>query len=270
MNITFIGSGRLATQLALALSRSGHHILQVFSPTLAHAEALARQVNAEATDALDRLGLQSDIYVIAIKDDALEKVTATLCARMDKEISCGPSKLFLHTAGSIPMDIFKGKARRYGVFYPMQTFSKERMVSFSEIPIFIESSDPQSLEETEALARSISKTVVHFSSDQRRYLHLAAVFSCNFANHCFTLAEDILQEHGLDISVMLPLIRETVEKLKEGKPLDNQTGPAARRDLQVMASQEALLGARPMAQDIYRLMSESIMQHLTNGGTVRP
>jgi predicted short-subunit dehydrogenase-like oxidoreductase (DUF2520 family) len=267
VNITLIGSGRLATQLALALSRFGHVICQVCSPTLEHAAALARQVNAEATDSLGEIDLRADIYIIAVKDDALRSVAEELCTRIDKETGSGQKKLFLHTAGSIPMSIFEGKAQRYGVFYPMQTFSKERMVSFHEIPIFIESSDSFSLKETEALAKTISQNVVHFSSEQRKYLHLAAVFSCNFVNHCFTLADDILHEQGLDISVMLPLIRETVEKLQQGRPVDNQTGPAARKDLQVISSQEALLRPFPLAQEIYRLMSKSIMEHLTNGGT---
>ena len=227
-------------------------------------------MNALATDSLDNVDLKSDIYIIAVKDDVLEDVAERLCTRIEQTTDCNHKKLFLHTAGSIPMSIFKGKAQRYGVLYPMQTFSKERMVSFSEIPIFIESSDQQSLKETEILANSISKTVVHFSSEQRKYLHLAAVFSCNFTNHCFTLADEILREHGLDIGVMLPLIRETVEKLKDAKPLDNQTGPAARNDQQVMSSQTALLHSHPMTQEIYRLMSESIRQHLTNDGTTRP
>jgi len=227
-------------------------------------------VDAEATDDVDKVGVESDCYVIAVKDDALEDVIRVLCPRIDQSAVCGQKKLFLHTAGSVSMDIFKGKAQRYGVFYPMQTFSKGRMVDFREIPIFVEAADPQSLGKTEMLAKSISNHVIRFSSEQRRHLHLAAVFACNFANHCFTLADDILQEQGLDVSVMLPLVRETVEKLKEDSPLNNQTGPAARNDQQVMAAQEALLSSRPMAQDVYRLMSKSIRQHLTNAGTTRP
>ena len=116
-----------------------------------------------------------------------------------------------HTAGSMPMFVF-GSLRHHGVIYPMQTFSKECKVDFSRIPIFIEASSEEAMQRAEALATSVSSDVRHLSSDERRYLHLAAVFACNFANHCYTLAADILERHGLPFSVMLPLIEETARK----------------------------------------------------------
>ena len=137
-------------------------------------------------------------------------------------------------------------------------FSKEKAVDFSRVHIFIEGSDMSTLRSAQALAQSVSPHVHEFSSDERRYLHLSAVFACNFANHCFALSSKILEAHGLSFDVMLPLIRETAEKVETMHPCDAQTGPAIRHDENVMQAQEALLSNEPDMQQIYDLMSKSI------------
>ena len=253
--ISFIGSGRLATQLAIALSRCGYHINEIISPH--HAHTLAEKVGARAVTHQRELSDYADVYIVAVRDDVMDEVLSTFCPRIEKAV---PGAMFFHTAGSLPMSCFKGKAHHYGVLYPMQTFSLERMVDFSNVPFFIEASDAATLDAGKTIASSISQRVFHFCSEERKYLHLAAVFACNFANHCFTLADDILQEHHLDISIMMPLIKETVEKLETLPPGKAQTGPAVRRDLKVMEQQASLLADTPQVQRIYRLLSQSILE----------
>jgi predicted short-subunit dehydrogenase-like oxidoreductase (DUF2520 family) len=140
----------------------------------------------------------------------------------------------------------------------MQTFSKERKVDLAHVRFFIEGSDELSLHTAQVLASSVSSQVRELSSEARRHLHLAAVFACNFANHCFTLSSKILEAHGLSFDVMLPLIRETAEKVETIHPREAQTGPAVRGDENVMEAQKALLSNEPEMQQIYDLMSKSI------------
>jgi predicted short-subunit dehydrogenase-like oxidoreductase (DUF2520 family) len=154
----------------------------------------------------------------------------------------------------MPLSVFDGYTQHGGVLYPMQTFSMEREVDFRAIPLFIEGADAR----IRQLAESISEHVYELSSDDRKYLHLAAVFACNFANHCYTLAAEVLEKKGLPFDVMLPLVDETARKVHELHPKEAQTGPAIRGDKNVMAAQAALLDSRMQA--IYNLMSESIQE----------
>lgn len=268
MELVFVGAGRLATQLAQALSdKGGHRIVAVYSRTMASAQALAQKVGAEAADSLSALlhhlpfpdngvkGQRADAIIIAVKDDALPTVASQIA-------NLNPSCPVFHTAGSIPAATL-GDITHYGVIYPMQTFSKERRVDFSRVPFFIEASDDETLAVARAIAASVSSSVTVTDSEQRRRLHLAAVFACNFANHCYTLAADILENCGLDFTVMLPLIEETAAKVETMHPRESQTGPAVRYDQTVMQQQMQMLADMPVAQQVYRLMSDSIHRHAT-------
>jgi predicted short-subunit dehydrogenase-like oxidoreductase (DUF2520 family) len=155
------------------------------------------------------------------------------------------------------MSVLGSCASRYGVLYPMQTFSKTRRVDFREIPCFIEASDDKSLGELRFLAESISDHVVDCDSEKRKKLHLAAVFACNLTNHCYRLAERVLQEEEIDWKLYLPLIDETAKKVSEMSPKVAQTGPMVRYDVNVMNRQLALIPDERTRQ-IYRLMAESI------------
>ncbi len=165
--------------------------------------------------------------------------------------------LWLHTAGSVPMDIFRGYARRYGVLYPLQTFSKKRPVDFRNVPCFIEADSAQSEQRLRTLAEKISSDVRLLSSEKRRYLHLAAVFACNFTNHMYVLADRILSEQGIDPAVLLPLIDETATKIHTLSPADAQTGPAVRYDCNVIEQQSAML-TDPVVRELYELISKNI------------
>ena len=158
----------------------------------------------------------------------------------------------------MPMHCFEGKAKRYGVFYPMQTFSKAKDVSFKNIPVFIEGNSVETEEVIRSLANKLSKRVITLSSADRKYLHLAAVWACNFTNHCYSVASDILDEHGILFDVMLPLIDETTDKIHRISPKEAQTGPAVRGDRNVMNQQLELMNDRVDLQELYRLLSKGI------------
>ena len=162
--------------------------------------------------------------------------------------------MFLHTAGSMPLTVFSGYTQHGGVLYPMQTFSKERLVSFANIPVFIEGDNAV----LRPLAESITHSVYELSSADRKYLHLSAVFACNFVNHCYALSAELLEKHGIPFSVMLPLIDETALKVHQLHPLEAQTGPAVRYDENVIRMQSSMLADSPLLQEIYNLLSVSI------------
>ena len=234
MRIALIGRGRVATHLLKALQLAGHEVASINSRTL------------------EDLPEKADLYVIAVKDSALQEVARQ--ATKGRE-----DQLFVHTAGSMALDIFEGFCRHYGVLYPMQTFSKEQPVDFREIPLFVEASDTATLQRIKVLADSVSQHVYELSTADRRYLHLSAVFACNFVNHCYALAADVLAQKGLPFDVLLPLIDETARKVHQLHPIDAQTGPAIRDDQNVIRSQSALLQGTPQA--IYDLLSKSIHEH---------
>ena len=156
------------------------------------------------------------------------------------------------------MDAFATVATHFGVLYSMQTFTKGRDIDFSTIPCFIEAGDDYVQNVITELAESISNEVRYLSSDDRKYLHLAAVFTCNFVNHCFAISSDILAEHNIPFSVMYPLIDETISKIHEIPPVEAQTGPAVRYDKNVIHNQSTMLEAEPLIKDIYERMSMSI------------
>ena len=255
MELVFVGAGRVATHLAKALKEGGHRITAVYSRTMASATALADAVGATATDNIADLPLEADAYILSVKDSVLQDVIMRLREGRERQT-------FLHTAGSMPLTIF-GDHQHCGVLYPMQTFSKEKDVDFSRVHIFIEGSNAATLSVARQIADSLTGHVRELSSEERRYLHLAAVFACNFANHCYALSAQILEAHGLPFESMLPLIEETAQKVETMHPRDAQTGPAVRRDVNVMEAQRNLLADNQKMQQIYEIMSKSI-QTLAN------
>ena len=248
MKIVFIGAGNLATNLSKALYRAGHEILQVYSRTAESAQMMADLFECSATVSLDDVRTDADMYIFSVKDSVLEQLACTLAARIK-------DRLFVHTAGSMQMDVLP--VERRGVLYPMQSFSKTKEVNFREIPVFIEANKNDDLAVLRQLSESISDRVYEMSSDDRKYLHLSAVFCCNFANHCYDLGARVLESHGIPFDVMLPLIDETARKVHTLHPHDAQTGPAVRWDENVMNKQLELLEDERMKQ-IYRMMSEGI------------
>lgn len=257
MRIVLIGAGNLATSLSFALMHSHHEILQIYSRTIESADTLATKLidkyggNISTTADIASVVSDADIYIISIKDSALHDVALQL--KDGREDS-----LFVHTAGSMHIDTLE--SRRRAVLYPMQTFSRSRVVDFSDIPCFVEASSADDLELVESLARSMSNNVIRLTSEDRKWLHIAAVFCCNFANHCSALAAEVLESHNIPFTVMLPLIDETTRKLHSMSPADAQTGPAVRWDENVIGRHLDILSDDANKQEIYKLMSESIRE----------
>lgn len=271
MKIVLIGAGNLATHLGKALHAAGHDMVQVFSRTMQSAETLASLLDAEPLTDIAQVRDDADVYIFSVKDSALVQLVAQLCRHeadglgedgavnaLRKAKKGEHERVFLHTAGSMPMSVFKGMAQHYGVLYPMQTFSKQREVDFSIIPCFVEANDEFAQKQIEGMAREISGRVYELSSEDRKYLHLSAVFACNFANHCYAISQELLEEHGIPFDVMLPLINETAAKVHEMKPKDAQTGPAVRYDENVIGKQSKLLENHPHFKKVYDSMSKSI------------
>lgn len=251
--ISLIGSGNVATHIGHALAKAGYRINGVFSRTLAAAQALAGTLHCDATDHLEALP-EADCCLFAVKDDALPSLAARWGA-------LHPDSFCLHTAGSVPMDIFEGKVENYGVLYPMQTFSKTRQVDFHAIPCFIEANVPETLDKVTQLARSVSDRVYVLPSERRRWLHLAAVFACNFSNHCYDIAARLLEKEGIPSDSLLPLIDETAAKVHELPACKAQTGPAVRFDRNVIDRHERMLADNPELRRIYELLSQHIYQY---------
>ena len=239
MKIVLIGRGRLATNLEHALLSAGHEVASINSRTL------------------EALPLEADVYIVAVKDAALADVIRA--ATKGRE-----SQLFVHTAGSMPMDIFKGLTVHYGVFYPMQTFSKERLVDFNDISVFLETNDAVSMERLKMLSTTLTTHIYELDSEGRKHLHLAAVFACNFVNHCYALSAEVLAAKGLPFSAMLPLVDETAQKVHELSPREAQTGPAVRGDQNVMQMQANMLAGNPAVKQIYEALSNDIQRLADN------
>lgn len=251
MKVTLIGAGNLATQLGKSLKKAGVIISQVYSRTEDSARTLGELLEAEWLTDIKALRDEADIYIFSVKDSVLCELISEVCkGRGDK--------LFLHTAGSMPMSCFEGKALHYGVFYPMQTFSKTKDVDFERIPVFIEGNSIETEDVIRSLANKLTQRVIRLSSADRKYLHLAAVWACNFTNYCYTVASDILGEHGIPFDVMLPLINETTEKIQKISPKEAQTGPAVREDRNVMSKQLELMNGKEDLQELYKMLSKGI------------
>lgn len=248
MKIVFIGAGNLATRLSMEMHRVGMSIAQVYSRSEESSAALAKKLGCSWTIGREEILDDADLYVFSVTDDALE----------DTITGIKPNKgLWVHTAGSVAMDIFKGHNERYGVFYPLQTFSKGRTVDFDTIPLFLEVNRQEDTALLQNVATALSGEVHFLSSEKRKYLHLAAVFACNFTNHMYSLADKILDEQGIPSKVLLPLIDETAGKIHDMKPAIAQTGPAVRYDKEIIGKQLSMLD-NPDMKAIYELISQSI------------
>ena len=249
--IVLIGSGNVGTHLGHAFIQVGHQVLQVYSKTANSAKTLADQLNTAFTDELDNIYQTADIYVIAVRDDAIEQIVPGLNF---------PGKIIAHTAGSVPMEVLKGSFQGYGIFYPLQTFSKGKPADFTTVPICIEGSDKDTSSQLKLLAGSLSGNVREISFEKRKMLHLSAVFVCNFTNHMYTIASDLLEKEGLSFDLILPLIKETTAKLNHVSPTEGQTGPAIRNDQEVIEEHLGALEENEDYQNIYKLLTESIQK----------
>lgn len=253
--ISFIGSGRVATHLAIALAEH-FDIHQIMSRNVEHAQNLANKVAACAITNFDELK-HVDLLIIAVSDNEIKLVAENL-----KNI--GYANLVVHTSGSTDLKVLSGLELNSGVLYPLQTFSFEHQVDWKSTPLFIEATLQDNQQQLMAVVKSLSQRCYEYTSEQRLSLHLAAVFACNFTNHCYDIAQQILSNKAVDFELLMPLITSTTHKLHQTSAFENQTGPARRDDTNILNMHQEMLSDQPKWEEIYRLMSESIQKRFQN------
>jgi predicted short-subunit dehydrogenase-like oxidoreductase (DUF2520 family) len=249
IKVTLVGTGTVSKHLLRVFSKTdGIHVVQMIS---SRGDALSKALQTTLrNDNIAQVTEQPDLYIIAVSDDAI--------AAVSKQFT-NSKKLIVHTSGSVSMAVLPREIRS-GIFYPLQTFSKGREVDFKTIPICIEADNAEDLELLRTLAESISEAIYEVSSDQRKSLHLAAVFVNNFTNHLFQIGNEICQENDLSFDILKPLIAETIEKISSLTPTDAQTGPAKRNDSKTIERQLGELKNKTH-KEVYRVLTKSIKEN---------
>jgi predicted short-subunit dehydrogenase-like oxidoreductase (DUF2520 family) len=248
VKVVLIGAGNVAQHLILAFQKSNQiELVQVFARNTNQLTHLldGDRLTANYTDLK-----QADVYIIAVNDNAINEVSGQLPFE---------NKLVVHTSGSVAMTDLNAKNRR-GVFYPLQTFSKAKEVNFNEIPLCLETENPSDYAVLETLAKEISNVVYAVSSEQRKALHVAAVFVSNFTNHMYHLGNEICEANNLDFAILKPLLTETANKVQWLSPKEAQTGPARRNDTTTINAHLAFL-TDDNQKEIYKLLTKSIIDH---------
>lgn len=250
MKCVVLGAGNVAWSLAPALAAAGLDVVQVWGRNAEKASALASTIDGcNAVSNPEDIIKDADLYVMAVHDDAIAPLAATLGRR---------EGIWVHTSGSVDADALSPITDTFGVLYPLQTFSYGRHTSLSDVPVYVEGSDSATGLQIESIARAISSDVRLSDSARRRRVHAAAVFACNFANHLWDTADNLLRQSGDDLSVLYPLLRETTEKALSMPPHDAQTGPARRGDTRVMQAHLSALSRED--SEVYKLLSNRIMK----------
>lgn len=249
MRISFIGSGNVSTHLCRGLYKANHQIIDIFSQDLKNANHLAKFVNANSINSFAKIDSSVDLFIICVPDIHIEFVSSQLPSQVAQ----------IHTSGSTNLTALYVENR--GVFYPLQTFSINKLIDFSTLPILLESSNDDLLKIMQLLVADLGSVEHHVNSEQRKKLHLAAVFACNFSNLMSNIAEDILLENNLDPKLLIPLLEETTNKLKEMSAYDAQTGPAIRGDMNTIGKHQQLIDETSTSsiRKIYDLLTKEIL-----------
>lgn len=248
-NIIFIGAGNIATNLAISFYNAGCNIVQIYSRNIESAIKLADKVNSNAINNLPAIANDADFYFICVPDKAIKSVADEM------SITNG---IVVHTSGSTDISVLSN-FKKHGVFYPFQTFSKDRVISFKEIPICLSANSDETFKTLYRLALQIGNKVIEFDSETRSWLHLSGVIANNFTNHLLALSYKLSKEKGYDFELLKPLVLETVQKAFEGDPAKTQTGPAIRDDHTTINSQiEKLKEYSPQLADLYKALTLSI------------
>ena len=247
LKIVIVGAGNVAWHLAKELQKNDQEILQVYNRSVGPAISLARRLKCDFTTRIDDINKEADLYIIAVKDSVIAQVSDSLLLT---------DKLVVHTSGAI--EIEKIKHERNGVIYPLQTFTIEKKLNFKNIPFCIEASKSEDYNTLMRLATLLSPIVYNINSHQRKVLHVAAVFACNFSNFMYMIADDILQKEQIPLDILQPLIKETASKIKTLKPKEVQTGPAVRKDKSSISAHLNYL-EKGAHFDIYKILTETIL-----------
>ena len=253
MKISFVGAGNAAWNLACALKQAGHTISWIYNRTLANASLLANEVGAKGTSEISNLAdeLSSDLIIVCTRDDGYKDFAKQLQVNIP----------MVHTSGSIPLSVLNGCSKHIGVFYPLQSMLKARPTDFSTVPFCLEANTPELMAILKILASDLSSDVYELNTDQRKKLHLGAIFASNFSNFLYILSKEYLAENKLPNDILDPLILETAVRILGKDPKEMQTGPARRGDVSVIKSHLEMLEQNPTMQEVYQLMSEQILKY---------
>jgi predicted short-subunit dehydrogenase-like oxidoreductase (DUF2520 family) len=248
-SVVIIGAGNVAWHLGKALQKKKINILQVAGRTIESTRELAGALKTNSTLDFKSINPDADLYIIAVSDDSIDETIKNL------NLS---EQLVVHTAGSIPLSVFEKQYINYGVFYPLQTLTKTRNIHFEDVPVCIEANTQENADKLLHLAGLISQKTLLIDSEKRATLHLAAVFACNFVNHMYSIADQIIKKQKIDFTLLHPLIIETSLKMLEMKPTEAQTGPALRNNTRVMQKHLEMLKKYPEIEEIYHVLSNNI------------
>ena len=251
VTLSIVGSGNVATHLALAFYAAGCNIRQVLSRSFDHAQALAVRVGARPTNRSAELDEDIDVCLLCVGDDALFDLALDL--RL-------PHSIVIHTSGTTPATVLKGISSRYGVVWSPQTFIRDIAMDYARLPLCIEGSTPQVESQIEALVRQVSPCIYRLGLEERRKAHLAAVMVNNFVNAINATAQEYMQEAGLDYEMLRPLAEQTLRKWDYGDLWAQQTGPARRRDEKTLVTQRRMLADNPRLLQLYDLLTEIIQE----------
>lgn len=251
--VSFIGSGNLAWHLAPALDNLGFVVKEVFSARPKNAAALTERLyQAEVKSSLDFSDSPSDTFFICVSDEAISDVA--------KEIVLPENATLVHTSGSQPLSLLKfAAAANSGVFYPLQTFTKTRSIDFKNVPVFIEASDSSAEKKLTSMAKALTTKFKKITSEERKGLHVAAVFASNFPNHLLRISKMLMDERGLNFEWLKPVILETINKALAVGPEYSQTGPAVRGDLEILDQHMKYLKSDEAIAHIYEIISQDII-----------
>lgn len=259
MNIVFLGSGNAATALARLMVQKGHSILQVWSLTTLHAQELAMEVNAEVLTDFNNIHPLTDICVLAVSDDVVAQVATQL------SIS---KKVLVHTAGSVNIDVLQSASINYGVLYPLQSLRKE-MKTTAEIPFLVDGNTNEVKVMLFDFAKSLSDLVRFAADAERLQYHVAAVVVNNFTNHLYAIAEKFCKQQQLDFKLLHPLALETAQRLQTSSAFESQTGPSRRGDEETMNKHLELLEGNHQLQQLYKVISNSILEMYSKNNELR-
>ncbi|TAJ61220.1 MAG: DUF2520 domain-containing protein [Chitinophagaceae bacterium] len=255
MQVSIIGAGNVATVLGRELCRANkvdkvYKVAQVYARDAVSANQLAAELGAEAITDLGRLDGGSDLYMVAVTDEALPEVAAHLQLK---------DQLLIHTAGSVPKGVLQHASTRYGVLWPMKMI-REDMPALGPVTMVVDGSSEEVTRQVEELAAVFTDTLVRADDEMRLKMHLVAAFTANFSNHLYHLAADFCAAEKIDFGLFYPIIEATVQNLLRQHPAQAQAGPAFRGDRQTEEKHLVLLEQYPQAKQLYQVLSNSIRQ----------
>lgn len=253
--IAIIGLGRLGSQLAVRIGACGLQLVEILNRSAQKGTEIAKKTDARLISRIEDLSKNLDLYILAVPDDQIVQVARSLGKLLPK------NALVVHTSGATPGSVLAPYFSNFGVFYPLQTFSAQTKADFTKIPILFDAVDAGSLTGLEKIAKLIGGESFHLGDEERKSLHVAAVFANNFTNHLVEIAYQILENHNIPFQLIRPLLEETVKKALANRPASVQTGPAIRNDIKTIQSHlDFLANENDHWREIYCLLTKSIQQ----------